>query len=222
MVNKIDKKLLDLLVSDEQVADVANRYCIEPARLKAVEKVESNGEGFYVRFIEGPNGTAIRGAAHGHIKVRLESHHFGNFLDKKFPSNKFREEYPHLVSVNNYRIGGRLVRAGQAEFLRFIQACELDLQSALLATSFGRYQIMGFNYHILGYKHVEEMFSDFYKGEYVQLEGFIKFCQNKKILDNLQRGDMDEFFLRYNGRDYKANGYPEKFNRFYNQFKNTM
>lgn len=89
-------------------------------------------------------------------------------------------------------------------------AYKLDPVNAMKATSWGKFQIMGFNHAIIGYASVEAMVEDFEKGEAEHLSGFVKFVQHNSLADELQRKDWKGFAYRYNGENYAVLGYHTK------------
>lgn len=103
----------------------------------------------------------------------------------------------------------------------FLKAYEFDPKAALLSTSWGLGQIMGFNYKLAGYSSVEEMVKAFADDEAEQLEAMIKFITNAKLDSVLQKmektTDKNElvalariFAKGYNGEGYAKNDYHNR------------
>jgi hypothetical protein len=209
-------------LTDENIIKISNKYKIEPEAVKAVIAVESSGYGFYNKFILDRNkkplldkeGLKILNPYGEELIVRFEGHHF-----RRYTKNKFNNSHPTL-SFYNWKLGYKYNK-GQLEFGRFLDAFRLDGEAAWLSTSWGLFQIMGFNYKACGYSSVKEMILDFYHGgEIAQLEAFFNFCESKRILDDLQRLDFAGFARIYNGSGYKKNKYDIKMLNIYNKLKN--
>ncbi|MFA5916871.1 MAG: N-acetylmuramidase domain-containing protein [Candidatus Gracilibacteria bacterium] len=88
----------------------------------------------------------------------------------------------------------------------------------LLATSFGGFQIMGFNYETCGYKSVQE-FVDAMKNPEEQFNAFAKFVKSKGSLYNAMKKEPPDFqaiAYNYNGPGYAQNNYDKMIEkRFY-------
>lgn len=94
--------------------------------------------------------------------------------------------------------------------------------AAMLSTSWGRYQIMGFNYQVCGYKSVGDFVAGMKTGEQAQINAFVQFVKNNGIADELQRHDWAGFAYRYNGAGYKANNYDVKLAIAYAKYKGLV
>lgn len=195
------------LLTKEEIIDIADRYDIEPELIMAVDRKESRGSGFYLE--DGPHK--------GEVKILFEGHHF-----RRLTKRKYDRSHPHLSYL--FKDRRQYYRRGQLEFDRLLEAIKLDATAALMSASFGRYQIMGFNFQVLGYSRVQEMVTDFYRGEDRQLDGFISFLKNTRVrghslLNHLRNKNFEAFALGYNGASYKVNNYHTDIERFYNELK---
>lgn len=194
-------------LTNNDIKIIANKYNLHPAAIKAVINVESTGHGFYTN----------EGKFKGDILCRFEGHWF-----HKFTNGIYDKSHPEL-SYSNWRLGYRYARKGQDEFGRFIEAFNLDKEAAWKSTSWGLFQIMGFNYGVCGYSSVKDMLEDYYKrGEIAMLESFIKYCENKKILDFLRNYKWSNFAHRYNGSGYKVNKYHTRLSNQFNYWKDRL
>lgn len=194
-----------ILLKDSDIKELGGKYNIEPAKIKAVSIVEASGSGYYTK-----------GHYKGELKIRFEGHWF-----KKFTKGKYDKEYPHL-SYGDWKLGNKYNR-GLNEFSRFLEAFELNKEAAWLSTSWGMFQVMGFNYEVCGYASVKAMIIDFYeRGEVAQLEAFLNYCENKNILDDLREGRNDVFARIYNGKDYKKNNYDTNITKYTNQYRGRI
>jgi hypothetical protein len=86
----------------------------------------------------------------------------------------------------------------------------LEEDAALAATSWGRFQIMGFNHDFCGYSSPRDLVTALCQSEQNQLKAFEAFVRAKAIDDDLQRRDWAGFALVYNGSGYAENKYDQK------------
>ena len=183
------------LLTIDHITAIAANLNIDKKLLDSIAKVESNGSGYYLS----------EGKYKGELKVLFEGHYF-----YKATNGKFANSRPDLCYKNWTT---QYYRKGQLEFGRLMEAIKLNKHSALLSASWGKFQIMGANFKKCGYASVEEMVTDFYKGEDIQFIAFLEFCENttnKKYKMNLIQllqhytihRDIDhlkEFVRNYNG-----------------------
>jgi hypothetical protein len=161
-------------LSDFDYMMAALRLGVEPAVIKAVAYIESNGIGFY---------------DNGNVKLRLEP----QFLARYQSSPKY--------------------------FTTFSSAYDYDPKAAILSTSFGAFQIMGFNYKAAGYSTPEGFYRSMKRSAVSQLNAFVNFIQANNLAQYLKTKNWAAFAYRYNGPGYKANSYDTKLQTYYNKFK---
>lgn len=173
--------------------EAAKRLNCEVAALMAVASVESRGAGF---------------DENDRIILRFEGHKF-----RQFTRGKYDQSHPHLSYP--YRVQ----HLKQHGYAAFNEAFQLDQTAALLATSFGMFQPMGFTHEEAGFDNVHE-FVDFLKvSEKNQLIVFVAMVKFRKLTDEIQRKDFAGFAKNYNGERYKDNNYDVKMERAYKRFK---
>lgn len=158
------------------------------AAIKAVREVEAGGAGF------NPDES---------IKLLFEGHHF-----HRLTGGKHAAKYPHLSYPKWTRVfyGTNQVE----EHKRFNAAVALDPVAALLSTSFGLFQVMGFNHARCGFADAADMLKAFAKGEPEQLDGFVEFVRFSGLADELQQKRWADFARHYNGPSYAVNRYDTK------------
>ncbi len=174
------------------------------AAVKAVVKVESGGGWFNdvradILALDGPGGF-LDGA--NLPKILFEAHKFS-----KFTGHIYDKDYPRISS----KVWDKtLYVGGQAEYRRLYEAMKLNPAAALLAASWGAFQILGENYAVCGYATVFDFVADMKKSEYLQLMAFVKFVKGNSLDDEIRRKDWTGFAKRYNGPGYAANKYDVK------------
>lgn len=175
-------------LTEQDFKDAAAELRCDVPAIKAVCEVESPRGGF------NPDGT---------LTSLFEPHKFG-----KYTGYRFNTSHPHLsVTKRNPALYGK---TWQAERARLIEAVDLDAVAAVMSTSFGRFQIMGFNHGICGYRDAADMVNAFKTGERAQLMGFVEYIQTCRLDDELREHRWGPLAIGYNGPDAAANRYPEK------------
>ena len=105
-------------------------------------------------------------------------------------------------------------------FLTFASAYAYDASSAILSTSFGEFQVMGFNYKAAGYTTPQAYYNAVKNSAVSQLNSFVGFVKVNKLAQYLKDQNWAGFAYRYNGPGYKANSYDTKLAYWYNKFQN--
>lgn len=189
------------MLTDHEIAQAAKSIGIEPAALKAFYKVESNGDGFLLS---------------GKPKILFEGHVFWKNL-KVFGLNPLKfvggnEDilYPKWTKI--FYLGG------EKEYSRLERARKIHHDAALMSTSFGAFQIMGFNYKTCGYSDIVEFVRAMEQSEINHLRAVVKFLANTGILHNLKSKDWEKVAEMYNGTGYALNNYHIKLENYYNEF----
>lgn len=170
------------------------------AAVKAVCQVEAPKGGF------NPDGTPT---------TLFEGHKFF-----KFTSGKFAVQAPDLCfSKWTKQFYGKTWQQEQARLQR---AMLLDRDAALKSASWGKFQIMGFNHHMVGFDTVQSFVNAMYESEGAQLNAFVRYVRTNGLSPALRRQDWAGFALGYNGAAYAANDYQHKLEAAYNSFKTEL
>ena len=178
---------------------VADWLGVEMAVVKAVQTVETGGRGGFV--------------APGRPVILFEGHIFWRELKKqgldpeKYVAGNENILYPKWEKGHYY--------GGIREYERLEKAREIHKEAADASTSWGMFQVMGFNYVMCGYGSVDEMVKDMCTGEDKQLEAFARFVKLTGLRPNLERKDWTGFAKRYNGSGYAQNQYDKKLEEAY-------
>lgn len=175
---------------DSQIIKIAKIVGIEPNLIKAVCEVESPEGGFL---------------ADGRPIILFERHKF-----EKLTGGIYNKSHSH---ISNKVPGGYL--GGEKEHLRLGEAAKLNRSAALQSTSWGKFQIMGFNYALCGFVSLQSFINAMYRSEEAQLMAFIKFITSQKLIDHLKNKDWKKFARGYNGPAYARNKYDKKLEAAY-------
>ena len=178
---------------------VADWLGVKVTVVKAVKTVETGGRGGFV--------------APGRPMILFEGHIFWRELKKqgldpeKYVAGNENILYPKWEKGHYY--------GGIREYERLEKARKIHKEAADASTSWGMFQVMGFNYVMCGYGSVDEMVKDMCTGEDKQLEAFARFVKLTGLRPNLERKDWTGFAKRYNGSGYAQNQYDKKLEEAY-------
>src|SRR5690606_23739721 len=192
------------LLGEDATLRAARALGVEPAAIKAVNEVESRGRGFL------PDGRPV---------ILFERHVMRRrLLDYGFPADKLEAEYPHIV---NKAAGGYL--GGAREWDRFHEAAEIHRPSAIEASSWGLFQIMGMHWKHLRYSSAEAFFGAMHESEGAQLDAFVRFIQaDSRLIEALRNKDWASFARWFNGPDFQRNQYNMRLAEAYERHRTTQ
>lgn len=193
------------MISEKQFADSAKELNVEVAAIKAVAEVESSGDGFL---------------ADGKPKILFEPHIFWKELPKKgIDPNLFMEENPDIL-YPKWKSGAYGPVSKQHDRLQ--RASKINREAALLSASWGRFQIMGFNWKACGAASLQEFVNDMHESEDKQLHRFTKYIRSTFLDDELRNHDWAGFARSYNGPMYVKNKYDTKLRTAYLKYKGQV
>lgn len=182
-------------LSESDFQDVANQLGCKVAAIKAVAEVESAGDAFF---------------SNGKPKILYEAHIFSRLTNHKYDSS-----HPSISSRSWNR---SLYVGGPQEYARLEKAMELDVTEALKSTSWGRFQIMGFNYSAAGFASVEAFVQTMFTSQRKQLDAFVNFVKSKGLEKHLITLNWAAFAEGYNGSQYAQNKYDVKLKKAFDKY----
>ena len=138
----------------------------------------------------------------GRVAILFEAHVFSRLTGHRYDAS-----HPSISSKTWDR---GLYRGGEAEYPRLETALQLDPEAALQATSWGVFQVMGFNAVKAGFANVQHMAFAMQEKEQRHLDAFVGFIRSEGLGETLMRGDFDAFAQGYNGPRYAENRYPQR------------
>jgi len=175
--------------------------CDVPA-IKAVAEVESSGDGFLTD---------------GSVKILFEGHQF-----YKYTNGAYAESHPTICykkwTKEFYAKGPNADVRGAGELARLAEAMALNRNAALLSASYGKFQIMGFNFAICNFVTVEDFYTAMQISEAEHLQAFCNYIKGNALDDKLRTHNWAELARRYNGPDYKKNQYDTKLAKAYTKY----
>lgn len=181
-------------LTDQDYLDAAALLAVDVPAIKAVAEVESRGTGFL------PDDRPV---------ILFERHKFHAFTGGKFDG--------FAPDLSN-RKAGRYGAAGANQHTRLERAMALDREAALRATSWGRFQLMGFNYRAAGFADLQSFINAMHDSERAQLMAFAHFVRTAGLDDELRAHRWASFAAGYNGKKYRANQYDTKLAAAYRKF----
>ena len=171
--------------------DAAKLLEAESAAIQAVSEVETSGKAF---------------DDEGRPRILYERHYFHRLTHGR---------YDHLhPDISNATRGG--YGKFSAQYGKLEKAYALDPAAALKSASWGRFQIMGSNFHTAGYSSVQGFVLALTQSEANHLQAFANFVKaNKTLHEALKKKDWAAFAKGYNGSSYKDNNYDTKLEQAY-------
>ena len=177
--------------------ELADRYGIPLAAMKAIIEVECKGSGF------NSDGTPV---------ILYERHKFYeglteiNWLTKR---NDMRDKYPDVCNEDSGDYNAR------PQYDKLKIASKLNWDVAHESASWGFGQVMGFNWKLLGYSSINDFITRMYASEGEQLIAACRYIKHKGLDKKLRAKDWAGFAKGYNGSDYKRNNYDNKLSAAY-------
>lgn len=186
-------------LTESDISAAAQSLGVEVAAIKAIIRTEAPNGGFN---------------DNGQVTVLFERHKMYHYLSKKqgkAAADTYARDYPNLV---NTVAGGYY--GGTAENARLANAMRIDAECALLSASYGRFQVMGFNYKGCGYDSVQAFYDAMAESEGKQLQAFVALINsNAPLKKALKAKNWEQVAELYNGKAYRKNQYHLKLARYY-------
>lgn len=173
-------------LTEEGFAEAARLLGCDVAAIKAVCEVEAPKGGFL------PDDR---------VTILFERHKF-----HRFTGGIYSKQYP---DISNPSAGG-YGSAGAHQYERFSRAFVLDPKAAMKSCSWGKFQIMGFNFASAGFDSLDSFVTAMKISEDEQLKAFVHIVKSFALADELRRRDWAAFARGYNGANYRINRYDTK------------
>lgn len=194
-------------LTPQQIADAATAAGFEARTVRAIVKVETGGAGF--------------DPATGKLLIQFEPSWFRRKLSKarlleieraRLARNAGSATDAQLDLVANWETTqANAVEGQKREWLAFNAAFAIDKTAAMLSTSWGLPQMMGFNHAALGFRTVDALVDSFRESEANQLRGMLAFLNSKPALAKAVRAkDWPMVAYYYNGAGYKQFNYDRR------------
>ena len=185
--------LLPVLTPDD-IKAAALGLGVEPAALKAVIDVECPKDGF---------------GADGKPTILFEPHIYYRYLTRAdiiTKRDQLQTLFPDMVSKS----WDKSLYNVRPSHDKLAVASVLNWDAAHMACSWGKGQVMGFNWEDLKYPSLKAFIDAMHESEAAQIDAMCRFITVNGLVDELQRRDWAGFALRYNGGGYKENEYDTR------------
>lgn len=189
-----------IAITNEDISRAAEERDIEPGVVLALVNKESRSKGFL---------------EDGRPVILYEMHKFNSFT-----KGKYLAKYPELATKTQRQ--NKYGPSGAWQYQKLEKAMALDETAALKSCSWGKFQIMGFNFKECGYSSVQDMVLAFVASEQNQLEAFMRFLDSKKLIGAMQRKDWAAIAEGYNGANYRINNYDTDLEKKYNELSSNI
>lgn len=188
--------MLSKFLQAKDFVAAATNLGVPVATVRAVQAVESKASGFL------ENGRCV---------ILFERHKFYEELRKLYSVSTLATMYQKDSDIINAVSGGYV--GGVGEWSRFSRAFVISGDAAMKATSWGLFQVMGFNFKDAGFPNVGSMVDAMKESEGKQLASFCQFIKTYmggKLHAALKAKDWATFARLYNGSAYAKNQYDAK------------
>jgi hypothetical protein len=179
-------KVMKPPLNEDDYKDAAATLQCEVAAIKAVAEVES-----------GPHGGFLPS---GEPTILFERHIF-----RRLTNGAFDGSWPYL---SNKKPGGYGAVSDQHK--RLAEAVKLNREAALMACSWGRFQVLGRNWESLKYSSLQEFINCMYRSERDHLDSFVRFVEVNGLAKYLRAKQWSKFAAGYNGPGFWRNSYDAK------------
>ncbi|MCB2379805.1 N-acetylmuramidase family protein [Hymenobacter sp. BT635] len=190
-----------------QIKSAAMAAGFEPRTVQAILKVETGGSGYDLTT--------------GKLLIQFEPSWFRRKLSKarlleierarlaRAAGTASTIQLSLIAAWETTQANG--VEGQRREWEAFNAAFSIDKTAAMLSTSWGLPQMMGFNHAALGFATVDALVDSFRESEANQLAGMLRFIQSKPALARAVKAkDWAMVAYYYNGAGYKQFNYDRR------------
>lgn len=216
-------------VSNEDIREAAKKLRCKPGLIFAIAKQESSTSSFFEI-----NGRKVP-------KILYERHIFRDKTKPKGATHSpYESQYPDICGPAYHRTRknkknelidvktGALARpddiygpSGVAQYKRLLKAYQLNPDCALMACSWGKFQIMGFNFERAGFTTVHEFVRAMSRNDAEHMKAFLHFAgSNGTLLSGLRTSNFEKIAEGHNGAEWRSINpeYADNLRKFYDQY----
>ena len=139
------------------------------------------------------------------------------FAVNGYPIVRFEKHVMLKYLKNNKELSDKVKKISSADYNAYTKACNVDTNLAMLSTSFGMFQIMGFNHKNAGYNTVDDFVKGMKESVDNQIEAFVHFVTKEGLVSFINNKEFAKFAYRYNGPNYKVNSYDLKLKKYFDE-----
>ena len=188
----------------QQIADAATAAGFEPRAVRAILKVETGGAGY-----DPATGKLLIQFEPSWFRRKLPAAVLAGITKAQAAQQPTPEQATLLQRWQTTQANG--VEGQAREWVAFNAAFAIHPVAAMLSTSWGLPQMMGFNHAALGFGSVGGMVDAFKESEANQLRGMLAFINSKPALARAVKAkDWATVAYYYNGAGYKQFNYDRR------------
>lgn len=189
-------------IRNKDIVDKAHEACLDPALLLAFRDVEAKSDGFL------PDGRPV---------ILFERHKFYSYIKNASGKDAALKIFNERPDICNPAAGGYY--GGLKEYIKYSLASAINKEAASLSTSWGLFQIMGFNYKAASYSDVDGFVTAMQHSEMNQLMAAISFIKHDpELMAAMQAKKFTRIAEIYNGVNQR--GYDNRLRASYQKYKN--
>jgi hypothetical protein len=184
--------------------NAAKELGVETAAVHAVAGVESGGRAGF--------------DAKKRPVLRYENHIF-----RSLTRGQFDKTHPDLSCAfgsaqyrATHRFGG--MQYADEQWGLLTAAFALAPDQAVMACSWGMFQVMGENYRMVGWRDLQQFVKDMFYSESQHLRAFLGYCRHAGLVPYLKAHQWAAFAQGYNGPSYRQNRYDTLLAQYYAQY----
>ena len=182
----------------------ARELGVEAAAIHAVSAVESGGRSGF----DGRKRPVLR---------------YENHIFRSLTKSRYDKSHPDLSAAYGsaeykatHRFGG--VQYADEQWGLLESAFALAPDQAVMACSWGMFQVMGENYKMVGWTSLEQFVEDMFYSEAQHLRAFLGYCKSAGLVPDLKQHKWAAFAQGYNGPSYRQNNYDGLLAQYYAQY----
>lgn len=190
-------------LTEQDYLRVASSVKAEVAALQAVAQVETDQHGFDKKS--------------NRPTIRYELHLFGELTQHLYDKTHPHLSQPTLEAGKKYHLDKHHAEDQAIEWSLLYGAMLLRdhagrrrTTEAWSATSWGLFQVMGFNHRQAGWPSIDGFVKDMFISENNHLKAFAGFAKSTGLVDSLIKHDWTSFAKNYKGPRYRQNQYDTR------------
>ena len=192
-------------ITESDFIVAAQLLIVDIAAIKAVCKVEAPKGGFFIDdrpviLFEPFTFGNLSGHIHDGTVIQIDNVNYPLSLKGKWN----REKAMYGPSTIQYE--------------KLDAAKKLNEEAALKCCSWGKFQILGKNYHEAGFDSVYAFVEAMYTGEKAHLMAFVKYIKSRNLDGYLRTHNWPKFAEKYNGPLYAQNKYDVKLGQAHREY----
>jgi LysM repeat protein len=216
-------------ICDADIKAASDELKCEPGLIYAIARQESSVSSFFK--IHNRTVPKILFERHWFLKLTKPNKNSPSPYESKYPDicgpayhlakrNKKKELIDNVtgeIAVANDIYGSE----GFSQYKRLLKAYQLDPEAALKSCSWGKFQIMGFNFKAAGFNNVRAFVKAISRNDVEHIKAFLKFAKSNSVLLSGLRGmDFEMIAQGHNGGEWRVINphYARNLKKYYEEY----